>query len=114
MIAVLLALLVVVVGLVVAVVLGRIPVRGMEEPVGSSPFEPLPEQDVQPDDVDALRFDQVLRGYRMSQVDGTLDTLRGQLERRDARIADLQEQVQELRHAQSRQYRPRHAVREHD
>lgn len=94
MFAFLIVLLVLVIGLVVAGVIG---VYGghLDPPVHTSPFEQLPAT-VTPDDVDTLRFDQTLRGYRMGQVDDTLDRLRDaladkdrQLAQRDARIAEL-------------------------
>jgi len=42
-----------------------------------------------PDDIDALRLPQALRGYRMSDVDGVLDRLARELHSRDERIAAL-------------------------
>lgn len=89
MIVLLLALVVVVVGVLVAAVMGRLPVTGMDRPTGSSPFEPLPAGRVVGEDVDELRFDQTLRGYRPEQVERTLDRLRDELRDRDAEIARL-------------------------
>jgi DivIVA domain-containing protein len=40
-------------------------------------------------DIDRLRFDLGLRGYRMDQVDEVLDRLANEIEARDARIAEL-------------------------
>ncbi|MDI2128942.1 DivIVA domain-containing protein [Yinghuangia seranimata] len=42
------------------------------------------------EDVDRVRFPVVLRGYRMSEVDYTLDRLSAELSARDARIMDLE------------------------
>lgn len=140
-IVLLFALLIVVVGLVVAAVLGRIPVSGMAEPVDSSPFAPLPAQP-SAEDIDELRFDQALRGYRMEQVDRTIDRLRATLADRDEQIARLDERIEHLERDQDRfgrdrfdqtrieryerpareadrtelptRYRPRRAVRDRD
>ncbi|BDZ57103.1 hypothetical protein GCM10025872_07600 [Barrientosiimonas endolithica] len=92
-IALLLALLVVVVGLAVAIAIGRIPVTGMDDAPSTSPFDPLPEGQVTDDDLQRLRFDQTLRGYRMSQVDATLDRLRDELRDKDREIARLRGDV---------------------
>lgn len=89
MIALLLALLVVVVGLAVAVAVGRIPVTGMGDPTTTSPYEGLPEGPVTDEDLEQLRFDQTMRGYRMNQVDGVIDRLRDELLERDHEIARL-------------------------
>lgn len=40
--------------------------------------------------VDRLRFSLAFRGYRMDEVDEVLDRLAGELEARDARIAELE------------------------
>lgn len=94
MFAFLIVLLVLVIGLVVAGVVGMYGGH-LDPPVHTSPFEKLPTT-VAPDDVDGLRFDQTLRGYRMGQVDDTLDRLRDaladknrELAERDALIAQL-------------------------
>lgn len=89
MIALLLALLVVVVGLAVAVAVGRIPVTGMDAPTSTSPYDGLPEGPVTDHDLEQLRFDQTMRGYRMTQVDGVIDRLRDELLERDHEIARL-------------------------
>jgi DivIVA domain-containing protein len=41
-------------------------------------------------DVDALRFTLALRGYRMDEVDDVIDRLLAELDRKDARIAELE------------------------
>jgi DivIVA domain-containing protein len=85
--------LVVLVGLVVALVLGRLGGRGeaLAAPTSTSPFEPLPEGLVDPDHVRDVRFDIGLRGYRMDQVDATLDRLVGELRSRDEELAALRD-----------------------
>ncbi|MGW1895708.1 DivIVA domain-containing protein [Streptomyces sp. NPDC002004] len=53
--------------------------------------EPLPRhRPVERDDVDALRFPMVFRGYRMDDVDDALGRLGAELAERDARISDLE------------------------
>lgn len=68
-------------------------------PAGATPTK-LPVRDVEPRDVRDLRFQQVLRGYKMSEVDWVLDRLAGELEtvRRDrdalaAKVAELEAQA---------------------
>ncbi len=88
MIVFLIVLLVVVVGLVLAAVVGRFG-GYLDAPTGTSPFEPLPRGEITAEDIDTLRFDQTLRGYRMGQVDDVLDRLRAELDARDREIARL-------------------------
>lgn len=88
MLVFLIALLVVVIGLVVFAMLGHFGTH-LEDPTGTSPFESLPRGIVTPEDIDQVRFDQTLRGYRMGQVDEVLDRLRAELEARDEEIAML-------------------------
>ncbi len=45
--------------------------------------------------VDGLRFSLALRGYRMDEVDDVLDRLVGELERRGARISELEARMAE-------------------
>ena len=56
-----------------------------------SPRGVLPAGGVDRTAVDALRFSVVLRGYRMDEVDDVLDRLVGEIELRDARIAELEQ-----------------------
>ena len=89
------AVLVLVVGAVVAAVVGRLGTDRMSAPTGTSAFE-LPEGHLGERGVDAVRLDQSLRGYNMGQVDAVLDRLfdeihelRGQLGARSPReVAD--------------------------
>lgn len=88
MLVFLIALLVVVIGLVVFAILGHFGTH-LEDPTGTSPFESLPRGVVNAEDVEQVRFDQTLRGYRMGQVDEVLDRLRAELQARDDEIAML-------------------------
>ncbi|MDX6258203.1 MAG: hypothetical protein QOJ11_4537 [Frankiales bacterium] len=49
----------------------------------------LPEQPVGPDDLDALKFNVVLRGYKMTEVDAVLHRLSRELAERDAVLGEL-------------------------
>ncbi|MFC6705536.1 DivIVA domain-containing protein [Flexivirga alba] len=88
MLVFLIALLVVVIGLVVFAILGHFGTH-LEDPTTTSPFESLPRGLVTAEDVEQVRFDQTLRGYRMGQVDEVLDRLRAELQARDDEIAML-------------------------
>ena len=55
-----------------------------------SPRGVLPAGEVGRADVDALRFTLALRGYRMDEVDDVIDRLLAELDRKDARIAELE------------------------
>jgi DivIVA domain-containing protein len=74
---------VVLVGLAVAAVLGRVD-GTLGEPTTTASYTPLPEDRLTPDDLDSLRFDTGARGYRMEQVDDAVDRLVRE-------IADLRE-----------------------
>ena len=50
----------------------------------------LPDHDITPEDVAAIRFAVAFRGYRMDQVDDVLQRLGEELTARDQRIADLE------------------------
>jgi DivIVA domain-containing protein len=50
----------------------------------------LPDGPIAGDDVRAIRFSQVLRGYRMSEVDWTLQRAADELDVLRARIAELE------------------------
>lgn len=52
----------------------------------------LPEGPIAGDDVRAIRFSQVLRGYRMSEVDWTLQRAAAELDALRARVAELEGQ----------------------
>jgi hypothetical protein len=63
---------------------------GMGRPTSSLSHEPLPDGDLHDEDLDELRFDVNVRGYRMSQVDGVVDRLRRELREKDEHIAFLE------------------------
>lgn len=67
-----------------AVVTGRFTPDPMAEPVRSTPYHGLPPHPVRAADVDLVRFDTALRGYRMDQVDDVLDRLQ-------LRLAELED-----------------------
>ena len=69
---------------------------GFDQPVANLPPVLLPAE-VEPSDVDRLRFAVGLRGYRMDQVDQVLDELRDQLAARDRQVADLAAELGRLR-----------------
>ncbi|MEV0681000.1 DivIVA domain-containing protein [Actinosynnema sp. NPDC050436] len=58
-------------------------------PPGASPTR-LPAEDPTPDDVRALQFQQVVRGYKMTEVDWALDRLATEVGRLRARVAELE------------------------
>lgn len=76
---------VLVVAATAALALGRVAVDPVPPPVTSTPALEL---DLHPRaaDIDGIRFDTALRGYRMDQVDEALDVLY-------ARIVELEQQV---------------------
>ncbi len=74
MIVFLLVIVVLLIGLTTAAFLGGI--NGfMAEPTSSHAFAGLPAESLAADDLEALRFDRGLRGYRMDQVDEVIDAL---------------------------------------
>lgn len=81
MIVFLLAILLLVIGAVVAVVLGRTGGMSVEMAQPVRPLAPLalPDGPLGPDDLATVRLDRAVRGYRMDQVDDLLDRLRLQL-----------------------------------
>jgi len=84
-----------VIALVTGVVTGRI-AASMEPPSSSLPFRGLAGGDLRPADLEQLRFDAALRGYRMDQVDGVLDRLAEELARRADEIAALRSELAEI------------------
>ncbi|WP_433268598.1 DivIVA domain-containing protein [Actinosynnema sp. CS-041913] len=85
---VVMVLVAVVVFLLAALVFGR----GEELaplPPGASPTR-LPADEPTPEDVRELQFQQVFRGYKMTEVDWALDRLATEVERLRARVAELE------------------------
>lgn len=64
---------------------GRIPFDRMSEPTHTTPPLHLP-WDASPDDVESIRFDTALRGYRMDQVDEALAILQARIERLEQQV----------------------------
>lgn len=95
MIIALVILVVLLAGLVAAILAGRIPADGLLPPVSSESAAGLPRGGMDPEDVSELRFDMVLRGYRMSQVDDVLERLVDEVRTRDAEIALLRAETAE-------------------
>ena len=77
---------VVVAVLTAAAVLGRVD-GSLADATSSMSHVPLPEDQLTPDDIDELRFDTALRGYRMSQVDAVIDRLRREIGDLDDELA---------------------------
>ena len=87
-------LVLVAVALVVAVLgvaSGRLPADPLAEAVHSTPDPGLPESP-RAVDVDAVRFDTALRGYRVDDVDERLAGLRDALAEREHTLARLRAQ----------------------
>lgn len=78
-----------VVYLLAAVVFGRGEEMAPLAP-GATPTR-LPERGVTGDDVRELRFQQTLRGYKMSEVDWALRRLAGELDELRARVDELED-----------------------
>lgn len=70
------------VAVVLGVASGRLSAEPLAEPVHSTPDPGLPEEPTAAD-VDAVRFDTALEGYRIDEVDGRLEELRVQLAERE-------------------------------
>ncbi len=76
---------------VLGVATGRLPADPLSDAVRSTPDPGLPERP-RADDVDGVRFDTALRGYRMEDVDDRLDALRHELADRERTVAELRAQ----------------------
>jgi DivIVA domain-containing protein len=61
-------------------------------PPGASPTR-LPAGDITVTDLENVRFQLVLRGYKMSEVDWVLQRLGGEIESLRSRVADLEQQL---------------------
>ena len=62
-----------------AAVLGRVD-GSLADATTTMSHVPLPEDQLTTGDLDELRFDTAMRGYRMSQVDGVIDRLRREID----------------------------------
>jgi len=80
------------VGVVAAVLISRLPVPGVEDPVTTQSYPGLPAGRVHASQVHSARLDVAVRGYRMDQVDAMLSRLADELEDRDAEIDRLRGQ----------------------
>lgn len=92
-----------VVYLLAAVVFGR----GEELaplPPGASPTR-LPAERITGTDARAVRFQPVLRGYKMSEVDWVLERLAGELDSLRAHVAELEERGSPPEHGGEREWR---------
>ena len=73
---------------VLGVASGRVAVDPLAEAVHTTPDTGLPDEP-EAADVDAVRFDPALRGYRVDEVDAHLADLRDGLAERERVLADL-------------------------
>ncbi len=73
----------------------------------------LPEGRVTADDLEAVRFPVVFRGYRMVDVDRVLDRLTAELAERDSRIRELESPRVGGRHAAGQHASGQHASGQH-
>ena len=80
------AVAVVVIALFLGLLAGKLPLDRMSEPTHTSPGLRLPGSPG-PADIDALRFDTALRGYRMDQVDAALGLLQRRIAALEAEAA---------------------------
>ena len=76
---------------VLGVASGRIPVDPLAEAVHTTPDTGLPDEPTA-SDVDAVRFDTAMRGYRVDEVDAHLEALRDELAARERALSDLRSQ----------------------
>lgn len=76
---------------VLGVASGRVPADPLADAVHTTPGTGLPPEP-SASDVDAVRFDTALRGYRMDDVDARLADLRDALAERERTLADLPHQ----------------------
>jgi DivIVA domain-containing protein len=76
-----------VVAVTLAAASGRLAIDPMSPPVRTTPPTGLPADPVAAD-LDDVRFDTALRGYRMDQVDEVLGVLRATLDERERELAE--------------------------
>lgn len=80
---------------VVAFTLGRGP--GLSEPQPDGVAEPLPDHPLSAEDLERARFDVVLRGYRMDQVDALVSRAVHDLRQLQEYNVALEEELATLR-----------------
>nr|WP_042189966.1 DivIVA domain-containing protein [Kibdelosporangium sp. MJ126-NF4]CEL19009.1 FIG00820928: hypothetical protein [Kibdelosporangium sp. MJ126-NF4]CTQ95189.1 FIG00820928: hypothetical protein [Kibdelosporangium sp. MJ126-NF4] len=68
-------------------------------PPGASPTR-LPAEDITSDDVGRVKFQMVLRGYKMSEVDWVLRRLGTEVDDLRTRVAELERQLEDKAAAQ--------------
>ncbi len=78
-------------GVVLAVIVSRTSVPGVEAPVTTASFAGLPAGPLYRPDLDRVRLDLAFRGYRMDQVDAVLARLGDELSLRDTEINRLRQ-----------------------
>ena len=76
------------IGLAIAAVMGKIG-GFMADPTSSQSFGGLPEGPLSTDNLAQLHFDQALRGYRMNQVDEVIDALSARVRELESEVASL-------------------------
>jgi len=76
-----------------AAVLGRVD-GSLADATTTMSHVPLPDDQLTPDDIDELRFDTAMRGYRKSQVDAVIERMRRE-------IGDLDDELSRARQAAS-------------
>ena len=64
------------------------------EPAG---LDGVPLGELSADEIDQVRLDQALRGYRMDEVDALVDRLSAEVSARDALLAEQQAEIDRLR-----------------
>jgi DivIVA domain-containing protein len=79
---------VVLIGLTVAAVMGKIS-GFMADPTSSQSFSGVPAEPWSAGDMARLHFDQALRGYRMNEVDEVIDALTARLGELESQVASL-------------------------
>lgn len=82
---------------VVAAVAAGVVQGGMEEPTSSLPDTGLPAEGLRGSDLHDIRFSLGFRGYRMDEVDTVLDRAAAELDARDADIAQLRAELEQVR-----------------
>jgi len=80
---------------VVAFALGR--ESGLSEPAPDGVSEPLPDHPLSADDLERARFDVVLRGYRMDQVDAVVSRAVNDLRQLQEYTESLEQELAALR-----------------